>query len=282
MMDAKPFKKIATAIVFSPDLEVDMQESARLAGMLGDKLYFIGVGTIADEVRLTVHTIAQQLAHKDLEIEVVWEPGEVAEALVCSCKTHAIELLITAAEPREGLLRYYMGSVARRLVRSLDCSILLITQPHNLQQGCRRIVLNGMEHPKTRHTLTVGIQVANCLSADEFVVVEELVPDKKRVVAAEGGVDETKRMRVVQEEARLEAMIAGVPIKREGNIATEVIVGKRGYTMGHYVQTTAADLLVMNSPDTKLGFLDRVFTHELEYLLAELPSDLLLVHSHKQ
>jgi hypothetical protein len=43
-----------------------------------------------------------------------------------------------------------------------------------------------------------------------------------------------------------------------------------------------ADLLVLNSPDTKLNLLDRVFPHDIEFALADLPCDLLIVHSKKE
>ena len=39
--------------------------------------------------------------------------------------------------------------------------------------------------------------------------------------------------------------------------------------------------MVVNSPDTRLGFLDRIFKHDLEYMLADLPTDVLIVHNTK-
>jgi hypothetical protein len=57
------------------------------------------------------------------------------------------------------------------------------------------------------------------------------------------------------------------------------IFGKKGYSIGHFAETSKADLLMVNSPDTKLGFLDRVFTHDLEYILSDMPCDILIVHS---
>ena len=55
--------------------------------------------------------------------------------------------------------------------------------------------------------------------------------------------------------------------------------GKPGYVISNFAREQKADLLMLNSPDTKLNFLDRVFPHDIEYALANLPCDLLIVHS---
>ena len=59
-------------------------------------------------------------------------------------------------------------------------------------------------------------------------------------------------------------------------VKTQSIFGKRGYSIGHYAKVKRADLLIMNAPD-KLGFFDRIFPHDIEYILSELPTDVLIV-----
>ena len=60
------------------------------------------------------------------------------------------------------------------------------------------------------------------------------------------------------------------------SIKMQSIFGKRGYSIGHYAKVKRADLLVMNAP-AKSGFLDRLFPHDIEYILSELPTDVLIV-----
>ena len=60
------------------------------------------------------------------------------------------------------------------------------------------------------------------------------------------------------------------------SVKMQSIFGKRGYSIGHYAKVKRADLLIMNAP-TKLGLLDRIFPHDLEYILSELPTDVLIV-----
>jgi hypothetical protein len=60
------------------------------------------------------------------------------------------------------------------------------------------------------------------------------------------------------------------------SVKTQSIFGKRGYSIGHYAKLKRADLLVMNAP-SKLSVLDRIFPHDIEYILSELPTDVLIV-----
>ena len=59
-------------------------------------------------------------------------------------------------------------------------------------------------------------------------------------------------------------------------VKIQSIFGKRGYSIGHYAKVKRADLLVMNAP-TKTTILDRIFPHDIEYILSELPTDVLIV-----
>ena len=57
------------------------------------------------------------------------------------------------------------------------------------------------------------------------------------------------------------------------------IKGKPGYAISKFSKDKKADLLVINSPDTHLNVFDRIFAHDIEYILADLPCNLLIVHS---
>ncbi len=65
-------------------------------------------------------------------------------------------------------------------------------------------------------------------------------------------------------------------------IKTERIEGKPGYVISKFARDHNADLLVVSSPDKQLNLLDRVFPHDIEYALSDLPCNLLIVHSKEQ
>jgi nucleotide-binding universal stress UspA family protein len=67
--------------------------------------------------------------------------------------------------------------------------------------------------------------------------------------------------------------------KESVSVNVKTVHGKPGYAISQYAKQKDADLLVFNSPDTHLGIFDRIFTHDIEYALANLPCNLLIVHS---
>ena len=78
-----------------------------------------------------------------------------------------------------------------------------------------------------------------------------------------------------REETRVKSILEGIDFK--GIIVkTQSIFGRRGYSIGHYAKVKRADLLVMNAPK-KQELLDRIFPHDIEYILSELPTDVLIV-----
>ena len=78
-----------------------------------------------------------------------------------------------------------------------------------------------------------------------------------------------------REDSRVQKILDDIDTK-DITIKMQSIFGKRGYSIGHYAKVKRADLLVMNAP-TKTSVLDRIFPHDIEYILTELPTDVLIV-----
>lgn len=281
----KPFKNIATAIALSPNLEANICESIRLKDQLGEKLFLIHVDQGQADERAEIIATMQKVGCTTQDVEIVWEEGDPIEAILRVTKLKEIDLLVAGALPREGLLRYYRGSIARQLVRKSDCSILLMTNPQKLAHKCNTVVVNGLDHPKTATTIEKAIRACIHLNARDLHIIEEVSAKKKEQRVEDDSMLQKvllKRKKLMEsEDQRIQKILAGIDNKEGVNIRHQAVIGKRGYTIGHYTQSVHADLLVLNSPDTQLGFMDRVFTHDLEYILSELPSDILMVHSSK-
>ncbi len=285
-MTDKVFKTIATAVTFSPNMEANIAESLRVRDMLGEKLLLIHVGDKENESEEEIIAAMQRCGCSTDDVELVWETGDPVTAILKVARERDVDLIVAGAQPREGLLRYYMGSVARRLVRKSNCSILLLTNPSQMNRHCGSIVVNGLNHPKTSATIQTALAVAERVKANKLVIVEEVEPSRigTKVEDSESlqKASEAQERIELEEKRRIDKILGEAAIKTDIPIVQKCIFGKKGYSIGHFAETTCADLLVMNSPDTKLGFLDRVFTHDLEYILSELPSDLLIVHSQKK
>jgi len=280
------FKIVATAVAFSPGAKANLFESVRIANMLKAKMVFIHVGY---KTPTTEQKLSEILAEVDIDTEnyhVVWKSGEPSQAILEACKENLVDLLIAGVMQNENLMQYFKGSISRRLCRKANCSLLLLTHPEIESRTCDNIVVNGLAHPKTEDTIKTAIYIANAFNSHQLTIVEEVDPKKIKsrgnddmsVVKASRQMANIKR----DEKHRLEDLLKDVPKNDDLTIKDKCIFGKQGYTIGHYSEKNHVDLLILNSPDTKLGILDRVFTHNLEYILSDIPTDILIVHTTKK
>jgi len=278
----KPFNKMVMGIGLSPSLIANVKEAARLCEHLANEIIFVHVGDGKTASREEIESQMQSIVEVQVPHQFLWLEGGISDSILKVCEEQKADLLMVGALPREGLLRYYMGSVARQLVRKSNCSIMLLTQPMRFPKAYRHIVVSGAKHPKTRDTIHKTLEVADALGTKLLHIVEEIAPDKKTSRAADDQEQaRCNRWRHIIEEREQHRIKLALKEENPHNLEIEnqVIFGKPGYSIGHFTQSSGAELLVLNSPDTKLGFMDRVFTHDLEYILSELPSDLLIVHS---
>jgi len=190
---------------------------------------------------------------------------------------------VLGAIQNEAMLRYYIGSVARKISRRPPCSLLLVTKPNKNESGLNSIVISGIDHPKTSNTIDMALNFSKNFNSNEVVIVEEVRPSKVKTrieddLTLEKAFEERENLKK-KEDKRINQIIELTKNDSlKSNIQLKCIFGKVGYSIGHFAEIKNADLLVMNSPDKKLGFLDRFFPHDLEYILSDMPCDLMIVH----
>ena len=281
-MSAVAFKTIGIGVTFSPNLEANINEAARLALFFGGKLVLIHVGE-SSELKLNKFlAFLTPFKKLGLDCEVSFKPGDPVEVILSITEDKKIDLLIIGALKKENFVKYYLGSIARKITRRAACSVLLLTNPSKERVSCSHIVVNGLKDPKTRETVATAFLVGHKLGVNKITVVEEISDDEVSVK-----IDDDKSLRRstivkerlrLREEVRVKSIIKTIPEEFTKNIRikSQPIFGRRGYSIGHYAQVARADLLVMNAP-RKLTFWDRLFPHDIEYILTELPTDVLIV-----
>lgn len=281
-MNTTVFKTIGIGVTFSPNLEANINEAARLALFFGSKLILIHVGKSSEDKLTAFSSLLSSFKDQGLVFEVTFNSGDPVEVILSTTEQKKIDLLIIGALKKEKFLKYYVGSIARKITRKASCSILLLINPSKDRVCCNHIVVNGLKDPKTEETLATAFLVGNKLGASKITVVEEISDDEVSVK-----VDDDKSLRRstiikerlrVREEMRVKAILKTIPNKltKDIKIKSQPIFGKRGYSIGHYAQVARADLLVMNAP-RKMNFWDRLFPHDIEHILTELPTDVLIV-----
>ena len=281
-MNTIAFKTIGIGVTFSPNLEANINEAARLALCFGSKLVLIHVGDASDKKSESFLKFLKPFESDGLKFEILFKSGDPVEVILSSTEEKNVDLLIIGALKKENFLKYYLGSIARKITRKANCSVLLLINPSKERVPCKHIVVNGLKDPKTKETVNTAFFVGHHLGADKITVVEEIDQDEVSVK-----VDDDKSLRRstlikerlrLREEARVKKILDTIPdeLTKDLVIKSQPIFGKRGYSIGHYAQVARADLLVMNAP-AKMTFWDRLFPHDIEHILTELPTDVLIV-----
>lgn len=278
-----PFTTVATAIAFSPYAEANLHESARIANMLNANLVLIHVGRETPQKLERLELLVSQAEIDSTKVKIEFREGDPVKSILDSCTENNVSLLIAGAMKKENLLKFYTGSIARKLCREATCSILLLTDRSVIRNQCREIVVSGDNHQKTKDTVRTANYFGKMLGAQHMTIVNEIDPKTSGDQADDDDqLEATARKRKelkFKEVERIKAIEK--ELEKDGALAVnhKCIFGKAGYTIGHYAAANRADLLVMNSPDRKLGIMDRVFTHNLEYVLSDLPCCLMIVNS---
>tara|TARA_R110000787_G_scaffold61198_9_gene138686 strand:+ start:1748 stop:2581 length:834 start_codon:yes stop_codon:yes gene_type:complete len=272
-------KKILIGIAFSPNLKPNIFEAIRLANMFDAELVGVHVGEKTDKKEKQLTQLVSEAPALNFPLKTVWEKGKPIEVILKTTLDQKIDLLILGALQQEKLYKYYVGSVARELTRKATCSVLLLIKPSIDRIKCNHIVVNGLKDKKTTETIQASFLVSKALGCKRITIVEEISQKEVEVIVSD---DITLRKATIEkeklkrrEDSRIQKIID--TIDTEGvSIKMQSIFGKRGYSIGHYAKVKRADLLVMNAP-SKTTILDRIFPHDIEYILTELPTDVLIV-----
>ncbi|MDG2492156.1 MAG: universal stress protein [Flavobacteriaceae bacterium] len=284
-MNGTLFHKILIGFAFSPNLKANVFEAIRLADFLGSHLYFIHVGSKSSAKEKTFTDILEESPVQPKKLTVLWEEGKPVETIQKQCDEKNIDLLLLGAMQRENMLKFYMGSIARKLTRNAPCSVLLLIKPSVIRKPSKHVIVNAFESSQTETTIKSGLYFSQALSASKLTLVEEV---NRSEVAVEAVDDRSLRKVTLRKEklkrrelSRVKEILSNIPKKlKEGiNIQSQNIFGTRGYSIGHYAKVVRADLLVMNAAETRKGFFDRFFPKDLEHILSELPTDVLIIKS---
>lgn len=277
-----PFKTILFGFAFSPSLIANVFETTRIAHFFKAKLILLHVGSKTAVKIAKIDAVLGKIEHRELSIEIQWKNGNPYNVISDTCKTSGIDLLILGALQHENLFQFYVGSIARKLTRKVCCSVLLLVKPSSNRLPCKHVVVNGLDAPDTPTAIRDAFYVANALGAQQLTIVEEILQKELRVTVEDDR--SLKKANIMKErlkhreESRVRKIISDIPgnLTQRLTVKTQSIFGKRGYSIGHYAEVARADLLVMNAPRTT-GILDRIFPHDIEYILSDLPTDLLII-----
>jgi len=272
-------KKILIGIAFSPNLKPNIFEAIRMANMFGAQLVGVHVGEKTNKKQNQLADLILEAPKLKYPIKTVWQKGKPVDVILNTAVNEKIDLLVLGALQQENLYKYYVGSVARELTRKAGCSVLLLIKPSVERVKCNHIVVNWLKDKRTTETIEASFLVSKALECKRITIVEEISQREIEVKVSDdyslrkANINKEKLKR--REDSRVNKILGN--ISTDGiSVKIQSIFGKRGYSIGHYAKVKRADLLVMNAP-SKTSILDRIFPHDIEYILTELPTDVLIV-----
>ena len=275
------YRKIAVAIAFSPRQQAIICEAHRLKELFGAQLLLVHVGErSADKDKLLREHLIEARLDPD-NTPVFWEEGDAVKRILSVCRKQEVDLLVAGALKKENIFRYYIGSIARKILRKADFPVLVIVEPRLQPQPFQRIAIHAGDRAEAMATIQAGCQIGQLEHAKHVHIIKEVKMYGLTMALAgedpEHEYSETRRSLVQDEIAAVQSVVDRCPQCKGLRINIKIAAGKSGYELAKFARSAEADLLITESPQRTLNIFDRMFTHDLEYILADLPTNLLIV-----
>ena len=273
------FNKIGLAITFSPNGLSLLISAKRLQTLFGSELFLIHVGEQNSQSENKMLELLASAGIEENSFELFWKKGDPAKEIIKFTYENNVDLLIAGALEKESMLKYYIGSVARTIMRETPCSILILTNPVEYKPFKKFCV--SVEYTDTgENAIKKAYEFAKLEGADELVLIKEYqIPGLAITISDTGSTLETEQKRNSwQEEEEVKLKVFANELNLSGiEVKTVCVYGKQGWAAQNFVTKNKCDLLVVTSPRKKLRLFDRIFQHDIEFILKQLPCALLIV-----
>lgn len=275
--------KVGLAIAFSPTALAMLIEAARLAKIFGAELILIHVSERGEKEEKKIMKLAEEANVTDYK--VVWRTGKPEKEILSACNEKNIDLLVAGALKKENLLQRYIGSVARHIMRKADCSVYMVNNPSLQPKPLQQIVVNAEDSTHIELAIAMACYVAEKEDASWVHIVRELKMMSLTLTANEQlsaqEYSDSKQSLLREEIETVEKILAGIPHSKT-KVNIKMLTGKSGFELKRFVERKQGDLLVVGAPPRRLSFFDRIFPHDLEYIFADMPCNLLVVNERKE
>jgi nucleotide-binding universal stress UspA family protein len=257
------YQHMGVASDFSPTFTAVLAEAKRFSSHCGADLEIVHAGAFdSEKEKRFLEALGQPT-------QIRWAQGEtIARAIIAAAENFAYELLIAGTLHRETDDKPFAGDVARELLRSAPCDLLLVPRPLDEPTLPQHIVFALEPEPEEENCelLRQAVQVLRPGRVTIFVTDRPFAP----AIAASRG-EEPRDL-----EARLEDLadsLAEHKVEVEGRVVTCIT----GYALCDTIEELEVDLLVVKAkPDGSLPI-------HMDWLYQVIPTRLLrLRESRKQ
>jgi nucleotide-binding universal stress UspA family protein len=285
------FPTIVVGAAFSPHLDAVLKEAIRLTEKWGKRLVITHVErnkeTEAESrLRGAIDSVINQFDKlPSLKIDIVMRGGRVVDELMAVASEESADLMLIGANVHESMLTRWKGSASRRLAREAPCSVMMLPTPKQHPTPFSRIVVAVDESDASEWALATAAALARLEPAEKLTAVWEYrVPGLSAAIAEGRSVEQANALQQqlhTDEEIRLRSFLQtadlyGLPVE------AVCLYGEPGWVVNEYAREHAGDLLVIPAPVDHTGLYCRLFPHDEEHVLSDLPCELLLVRQKRQ
>ncbi|HAW07866.1 MAG TPA: hypothetical protein DCW42_01655 [Bacteroidetes bacterium] len=273
------FQKLALAFNFSPNSRILLQEAKRMQKLFSSKLLLIHIGKYDDETNQKLTAVLEQEGVDSSNSEIIWRDGNPAFEIINICSEKQVELLIAGALEKENIIKFYIGSVARKLMKFSPCSIMIYKIPI-IPKQFKKIFVSIDYSQIGEKAMQIAYQIALREGADDLNVIKEFyIPGLTATLQDPGTVgqfDEIIERSKHDEEEKVKVFLNELNLKGV-NVNIQCLYGKEKYVERNYVDENHPDLYIVPSKIRKSTLLDRFIPTEMEHIFEDLPSNILIV-----
>lgn len=275
-----PFKNLGLALTFSPTGFTLLKEAKRLKELFNSQLVLIHSGREDKDTKDKLYKMIDDSGLDKSSAEIIWAQGNPANAILKATKSANIDLLIAGALEKEPVLKYYLGSVARKIMREATSSVLILESPSNGITGFKKFCVSTDYSQDSESVIKLSYQFALMDNANEFIVLKDIYTPGLSSAVMDSGVpsnsDEVISTFKKEEEEKLnmfvkELNLKGIPI------IIKCLYGREGWAERDFVQQNDISIFVVNGKIKRFYFFDKLFPNELEFSIKHLPSNLLIL-----
>ena len=273
------YRHAAVALTFSPRLEALLAEAVYRARLLEAPLSLIHAGGHSPEKEARIRR-AMEASGLTEQTAIHWMKGTPDEAILKAVAENDVDLLLAGALEKERPLRYYLGSVAHKLVRESPCSLMLLPKPETNPKPMRRFVFVTEYSEQSLIALMKTIRLAEKVQGSQIFAIRVLAQYGTAMVLSEGvrmeRAREYQKTSRAHEESLLDDLVTAagsttVPIE------ARVVEGHTGFVASQFAREHEADVLVLPSGAQQGHFFERLFPSDMEWVLREIPCNLWVV-----
>ncbi len=274
--DEAIFKKAVVAAAFSPRLTAVLNEAHRILKLLGAWPIIVHVGEESPATRIRLEEAIDRSHFHDHPPICIVQEGAPADVLIDVAKQYDADLIVAGALAKEGLFKYYLGSVARSIARHAPCSVLLFTEPQTKPRPIERIHCAVEYREGSKKAIKVAARLAGSLQTKSLYFTHSFTSNEiKEEKQHPKGPDAVRRI-YQQEDEKLNTFIkelGALDIPYE----TRCLYDQSLSTTLDFTREIKADLFIITGPMDRFSLWNRIFPQNLELALQHLPCDLLLI-----